>query len=347
MPRHLLYFLTAALLAACSATPPPAASVATSSPGRADTASAIAKDATANVPASGMPGDTASGAAHDPAPAAAPYTLSHTEVHVLQSATLGRRYPLLVSLPRDYASSGERRYPVLYITDVNYAFPLVRSIGAMVGDKGAGLEDFILVGLGYAEGDTPPYSRRRDYTPTRNGPRDTEPDESGRPALHGEAEAYRRFIAEEVFPFVEAHYRTDPARRIFAGHSYGALFGAHVLLTEPRMFERYILSSPSLWFDERVMLERESRYALGHTDLPAKVFFAIGSFETVKPGSNDRRYYRTRDMIADLRLFETRLASRRYPSLTMDSTIVADEDHLSAYPVAITRGLRWALPGRR
>lgn len=343
MPRHPLCFLTAALLAACSATPPPAAPAAVSDLDQSSAGATSATNAAANLLAAG----TARDVAPDAIPDASPYTLSNTEVHVLQSAALGRRYPLLVSLPRDYASSGERRYPVLYITDVNYAFPLVRSIGTMVGDKGAGLEDFILVGLGYAEGDTPPYSRRRDYTPTRNGPRDAEPDESGRPALHGEAEAYRRFVAGEVFPFVEARYRTDPARRIFAGHSYGALFGTHVLLTEPRMFERYILSSPSLWFDDRVMLERESRYALGHADLPARVFFAIGSYETVKPGSGDRRYNRTRDMIADLRTFEARLASRRYPSLTVDSTVVADEDHLSAYPVAITRGLRWALPARR
>ncbi|HSX60208.1 MAG TPA: alpha/beta hydrolase-fold protein [Tahibacter sp.] len=275
-----------------------------------------------------------------------PYTLVSTEVHTLRAERLGRSYPLLVSLPRSYARDPARRYPVLFVTDVNYAFPLVRSIGAMVGDKGAGLEDFILVGLGYADGDSPPYSRRRDYTPTANGPRDAKPEESGRPPLHGEAEAYRRFVADDVFPFVESHYRTDPARRIFAGHSYGALFGTHVLLTEPRMFERYILSSPSLWYDDRVMLARERDYAASHDDLPAKVFFAIGSYETVKPGSKDPRYNLREDMIADLRAFETQLRAHRYAGLQIASTVVPEEDHLGAYPVAITRGLRWALPPR-
>lgn len=283
--------------------------------------------------------------AHDDS-APPPYTLANTEVHAIRAQRLGRSYPLLVSLPRDYASSAARRYPVLFVTDVNYAFPLVRSIGAMVGDKGAGLEDFILVGLGYADGDSPPYSRRRDYTPTPNGPRNVKPDESGRPPLHGEAEAYRRFIADEIFPFVDARYRTDPARRIFAGHSYGALLGTHMLLTEPRMFERYILSSPSLWYDNRIMLARERDYAAAHDDLPANVFFAIGSYETVKPGSNDPRYNREDDMVADLNAFEAQLRARRYPSLQIASTRVPDEDHLGAYPTAITRGLRWALPPR-
>lgn len=325
-----------ALLAACSSSPPPPRTFAPPSD-----AHATAVIATPAPHGSDSPRDDDSDSGFPP------YALSNTQVREIRSDRLGRRYPLLVSLPRDYATSGSKRYPVLFITDVNYAFPLVRSIGAMVGDKGAGLEDFLLVGLGYADGDSPPYSRRRDYTPTRNGPRDAAPDESGRPPLHGEAEAYRRFVAEEVFPFVEANYRADSARRIFAGHSYGALFGAHVLLTEPAMFERYVLSSPSLWFDQRVMFERERRYAATHADLPAKVFLSIGSYETVAPKSGDPRYSRTRDMIADLRAFETQLKARRYPGLQIESIVVPGEDHLSAYPVAITRGLRWALPAPR
>lgn len=320
-----------ALLAACSSSPPP--------PGAA-VAPAEADATAVTTPPAPHGTDNAGGDGSD----FPPYNLSNTEVREIHSARLGRRYPLLISLPRDYATSGSKRYPVLFITDVNYAFPLVRSIGAMVGDKGAGLEDFLLVGLGYADGDSPPYSRRRDYTPTRNGPRDAAPDESGRPPLHGEAEAYRRFVAEDVFPFVEANYRADNARRIFAGHSYGALFGAHVLLTEPDMFERYVLSSPSLWFDQRVMFERERRYAATHADLPAKVLLSIGSYETLAPKSGDPRYNQTRDMIADLRAFEAQLKARRYPGLQIESVIVPGEDHLSAYPAAITRGLRWALP---
>lgn len=44
------------------------------------------------------------------------------------------------------------------------------------------------------------------------------------------------------------------------------------------------------------------------------------------------------------RRFETRLQSHGYPGLSVQSTVIAGEDHLSVYPVAITRGLQWALP---
>jgi predicted alpha/beta superfamily hydrolase len=271
------------------------------------------------------------------------YVLTHTEIRDITSGPLGRTYQLFVSLPHSYHDDLAHRFPVMFVTDASYAFPLVRNIARMVGDGGKGLEDFVLIGLSYAVGDTPQYSRRRDYTPTPNS-EDTVSDMPGRAALHGEAEAYRRFIADEVFPFVAEHYRVDMQRKIFAGHSYGGLFGAHIVLTEPTMFERYILSSPSLWYDNKVILERERAYAAAHTDMRANVFLAIGAFETVKPSSQNRRYHRNNDMVRDLKTFEARLRSRRYPNLRIESTVIADEDHLTVYPAAITRGLMWALP---
>ncbi len=63
-------------------------------------------------------------------------------------------------------------------------------------------------------------------------------------------------------PQVEGHvskprsYRVDMKRKIYVAHSYGGLLGAYILLTEPTMFERYVISSPSLWFDNKVMLSR-------------------------------------------------------------------------------------------
>ena len=35
----------------------------------------------------------------------------------------------------------------------------------------------------------------------------------------------------------------------YFGHSLGGLFGAHTLLTATSTFDRYICSSPSLWWD--------------------------------------------------------------------------------------------------
>ena len=57
-----------------------------------------------------------------------PYALEGTEVREIRARALHRDYQLFISLPRGYTGS-TRRYPVLFDTDANYAFPLIRSGG--------------------------------------------------------------------------------------------------------------------------------------------------------------------------------------------------------------------------
>lgn len=269
-----------------------------------------------------------------------PYVLEGTEVHSIPAKALGREYEIFVSLPESYAKS-QQRYPVLFITDANYAFPVLRSINRRVSDRGENLQEFILVALSYAKGDSPTFSRNRDYTPTDiNQKKTRDKDQDGE--VYGEAEKYRRYVADEVFPYVAKNFRADMTRKVFAGHSYGALFGAHVLLTEPTMFNEYILSSASLWFDKRFMFDAEQRYAVAHKDLPAKVLLMTGSYEVVRPNSKNKRFNATTDMVRDMKRFEAQLKSRRYRGLSVQSEVIADEDHLTVAPSAMTRGLLWA-----
>ena len=204
-----------------------------------------------------------------------PYQLDGTEVRDIHSASLKRDYQLLVALPESYGSS-QRRYPVLFVTDANYAFPVARAIASRLA-KHAGMEEVIVVGLSYAKGDTPGYSRRRDYTPSTPRSQTYTSDMPGRAPAFGEAGAYGRFIAAEVFPVIAAQYRADMRRKAFVGHSYGSLLGLEILLTEPATFEHYILGSPSLWFDRGVLFAREQAYARARRDLPASVYFGIGA----------------------------------------------------------------------
>lgn len=269
--------------------------------------------------------------------ASQPYALPDTEVHTLPAKALKRDYEIYVSLPLSYKTS-TRRYPVVFVADAPYAFPVVRAISKRVGDTGQGLEEMIVVGLGYAKGDTANYGRRRDYTPTNTADPSWKSDMPGRPLALGEAEGFRRFIAAEVFPFIARSYRADMGRKVFIGHSYGSLLGLQALFTEPAMFDTYILGSPSLWFGKRVMFERERAYAASHMDLKAKVYFGVGGLEN--GGGGD-------DMVADMKEFEKLLKSRNYPNLKIQSRVFADEDHFTVAPHIATRGLKWVLPPAR
>ncbi len=274
------------------------------------------------------------------ASAAAPpaYTLENTEMRDVHATALKRDYQLYVALPDSYRTS-QRRYPVLFVTDANYAFPVVRSIVQRL-NKHAGMEEVIVVGLSYAQGDTGVYSRRRDFTPTVPRQQSYNSDMPGRAPAFGEAAAYARFIEHDVFPLVAASYRADMARKIFVGHSYGSLLGLQILLTQPRMFEHYILGSPSLWYDRGVMFEREKVYAAGHRDLPASVYFGIGGKETLAAGKRRSRSEEDADMVADLREFDAALKARRYAGLRTQLQVFEGEDHASVFPVVLTRGVR-------
>jgi predicted alpha/beta superfamily hydrolase len=263
-----------------------------------------------------------------------PYVLNGTEVWDVPDPVSRRGYQVFVSLPASYQKEPSRRYPVLFVTDAMYAFPVLSQIGRRLNVERAQVQDFILVGLSYANNEDGTLSRDRDYTPTTNGP-------SGAPAGtdYGRGPAYQAYLRNRVLPFIAQHYRTDPRRSLFLGHSYGALLGAQILFTDPDMFSGYILGSPSLWYDKHHAFDMEAAYAARHRDLPARVYMYAGEYET-------SRYNRTNDLVADNRELESRLRKRKYPNLVLKSEVLNDEDHVSVAPRGFTHGLKYLLPAR-
>ncbi len=263
-----------------------------------------------------------------------PYVLIGTEVWDVPDPVSQRGYQVFVSLPSSYEKEPSRRYPVLYVTDANYAFPVIREISRRLNVEHAQIKDFILVGLSYAKGEDGTQSRNRDYTPTPNGP-------SNAPAgaVQGHGLTYQAYLRDRVMPFIAQRYRTDPRHVVFLGHSYGALLGAQILFTDPGMFSGYILGSPSLWYDKHHIFGMEAAYAAQHRDLPAKVYMYVGEYET-------NRFNRINDLVADNRELEGKLKKRKYPNLVLKSEVLNDEDHVSVAPRGFTHGLKYLLPAR-
>ncbi len=250
---------------------------------------------------------------------------------------IGRDYALWVALPAGYAAHPQKRYPVVYVTDALYSFPLVRSVRNLVGQQGVNIEDFILVGLPPQEGLTSKQSRSRDYTPS--DPVRTPAGYYSDDVTYGGAAHYRDFLADHALPMIDARYRTDPARRVFAGHSYGALLGAYVLTTQPDMFGTYILSSPSLWFDQGLLPRMQDAAVM--PSQPIRVLLSVGGYETVKPGP---RYSTGNDMLRQAADFAGQLR-RSGRKLQVENIVIDGEDHLTVYPRVITGALLQVLPG--
>ncbi|WP_431262283.1 alpha/beta hydrolase [Roseateles chitinivorans] len=274
--------------------------------------------------------------------ATGPYALPGTFVHPLPDPVTGRRYEVWVDLPPNAPTPPGLR-PAVFVTDAPYAFPLVRALRNRVGQQGRNLADFVVVGLAGPQDESAVDMRSRDYTPSDPRLRPGRPaDRYGAPR-YGEGAAYLKYVAEVAVPAISGRYRIDPDRRVLLGHSYGALFAAQVLFAQPTLFSHYLLGSPSFWFDRRLMFEREAAYAKRHTDLAARIFQYVGAYEAVAPGP---RFNKENDLVADARRFEALLRQRRYPSLRIESRVLAGEDHLTVAPAGATLGLLWALPGK-
>jgi predicted alpha/beta superfamily hydrolase len=269
------------------------------------------------------------------------WELPNTQVHQLPAQSNGRHYEVWVELPPSYGKI-EKKFPVLFVSDANYAFPLIRSIRNRLGAGGQNIEDFVIVGLSYAKEDNATDSRSLDYTPTNILANGKKRSKHLTAKAYGGAALYAEYLRQQVIPFVLNTYQVDPKRKLFVGHSYGGLLGAQILLTQPDTFDTYILSSPSLWFDDKTMFKLEQQYAAKHKDLQARVQLYAAEFEQIKPGP---RYATRVDLLADMKLFEKTLKSRNYPGLQIQSQIIADEDHLSVFPSMISRALVKLLPG--
>lgn len=260
----------------------------------------------------------------------APYEMIGSQVWDVPDPVSGRRYQVFVSLPPSYARNPDRRYPTLYVTDADYAFPILRMIARRLNLNEPMLEEFILVGLSYALDESANASRARDYTPVAINDRT------------GGGPDYQTYLKSQVLPFVEARFRADPDRRVLLGHSYGGLLGAQILFSDPKMFDGYILGSPSFWFGDMAMMRTEAAYAQAHDDLPARVHMYIGEHEVPNAGTRTNRY----DMVGDTARMAARLRSRDYPGLTLTDEVLNDEDHLTVAPRGFTHALMALLPAR-
>jgi hypothetical protein len=261
-------------------------------------------------------------------------------VHEVPSAS-GRRYQVWVDLPASYAAN-TRAYPVVFVTDPNFAFAVTRNVRNFSGQRGRNIEEFILVGLTHDPDVTAEQSRGRDYTPTdpHLNPRRKPGLYSG--TMYGEADTYRDYIETRVFPLIASRYRADMSRKTFLGHSYGSVFGLHVLFTRPGMFQNYVLGSPSLWFDDHLLLRTEAAYAQRSRALPARIHMVAGSYETFGPTP---RHYKDNDLAGAMGKFEATLRSRGYRGLTVSSEVAEGEDHFTVFHDVASRGLLRLLPG--
>lgn len=259
----------------------------------------------------------------------APFVMPDTRVTSFNSKDGSHTFRLLIGLPRNYASRTER-FPVIYLLDADFAFPLTQEIQRHTTDRGFEKEA-IVVGIAYpgADTDIQTYERTRsqDYTPTHTADDSYTPQMS---AVTGGAPKFLSILSDELLPFIDTHFRTDPGARMIVGYSFGALFATYAMLAKPGLFHDYLVVSPSLWYDNRMMFDMAKTYIATHKSLNVNVFYAVGALE-----ANSQH-----NMVGDMRAWDAMLTAPKLDGYKSTVMVFDNDTHESVFPGALTRGLR-------
>jgi predicted alpha/beta superfamily hydrolase len=94
----------------------------------------------------------------------------------------------------------------------------------------------------------------------------------------GKADAYGRFLVEELKPLIDGKYRTkkDAASTGLAGSSLGGLVSMYLGMKYPGTFTRLGVISPSVWWAERDIVTRVNAL---ESKPPLRIWVDIGTAE--------------------------------------------------------------------
>ena len=267
------------------------------------------------------------------------FKIKNTEQIEIFSEEIDQKFIINVGLPPNY-SEENTKYPVVYVTDAGSNFSgLMSSLPLMqlVND----LPHFILIGIDYKskKSNDSMSLRNRDLTPTNDsiwmsGQKEMYKIFGDLPeAEPGGAKEFLEFIDHKVKPLINDKYHVNSSDQTYCGFSLGGLFGLFTLFTSPKSFNRYVIGSPSIWWDNKHILQIEEEYSKNNKELPAKIFMSAGDLE--EEGDSDA--FR---MVTNVKSLSKTLKKRNYEGLTMKTVILEDETHCSAVAATLNRGLR-------
>ena len=247
---------------------------------------------------------------------AQPFTLGFIER--LWSKELNETRILNIYVPDGYDENDTATYPVIYLLDGSADEDFIHVVGLVQFNSFEWISRVpksIVVGIATVD-------RRRDFT----YPTTVEGDKLLAPT-GGYSKKFISFIEKELQPFIEKKFRTSTTKTII-GQSLGGLLATEILLKKPALFSKYIIVSPSLWWDNGSLLN-QSTLKLQDSSLQATdVFIAVG-----KEGLTPTKIPRV--MEVDAHLLEEKIHKADNKKIKVYLDYLPTEDHATILHQAI------------
>ncbi|GEO10251.1 alpha/beta hydrolase [Segetibacter aerophilus] len=248
-------------------------------------------------------------------------------IEEIASTELAEKRVLNIYLPEGYNKNDTAKYPVVYLLDGSADEDFIHVVGLFQFNNFPWIDRVpksIIVGIANVD-------RRRDFT----YPTTIEADKK-RYATTGHSHKFIAFIEKELQPFIEKKYKTNNSRMLI-GQSLAGLFAAEVLIKKPALFNKFIIISPSIWWDNGSLLKQASAISTNTDFSKTDVYIGYGK-EGLAPGEIPRV------MEVDANLLGEKLQKLKNKNLHVYLDYLPEEDHATITHQAIFNALRILYP---
>ncbi len=249
------------------------------------------------------------------------------KIHEIQSTILAEKRILNIYLPEGYDAKSHEKYPVIYLLDGGADEDFIHVTGLVQFNSFPWIDRVpksIVVGIANTD-------RKRDFT----YPTTIDEDRKLYPTT-GSSGQFIKFIEEELQPFIERQYNTAPSKMLI-GQSLGGLLATEILLKKPALFNKYIIISPSLWWDNASLLNYPADIYEKSFHHETDVYIGVGK-EGLGPGKIPHV------MEVDANVLADKIKASKNKSVQAYFDYLPQEDHATISHQAIFNAFRLLYP---
>jgi predicted alpha/beta superfamily hydrolase len=240
------------------------------------------------------------------------------EIQELQSFVLQEKRTLNIYLPESYKANDTTKYPVIYLLDGGADEDFIHVVGLVQFNSFPWINrvpESIVVGIANTD-------RKRDFT----FPSTIASENTNFPTT-GHSDRFIAFLEKELQPFIEKKYRTTNSKTII-GESLGGLLATEILFKKPTLFNKYIIISPSLWWDNGSLLNMSPEILNSSFSQSTEIYIGVGK-EGLTPSETPHV------MEVDANLLAEKIKSTKSKNIKTYFDYLPDETHATISHQAI------------